>query len=572
LEDLLSPDLLREIDRFIFGIVRGWYRFQDRDFTLVDGLSLGNIHEFELIHGQTYPTEAFVATAGVAPFVRSFAQYKLLFESTPARIIYHDISEPAPLAALELVASKFSASLNLLQVQAPKTPPQKTSRNYSLIWRIKTGFRWRYQLLAEQSGNGIDRLMNHWRGRRFVQRFHEWIDKITNCRLGILIIDYPCLHDSMRLLEEKGFKIHTPDDCFRYTAMSADDPLAVTASHNELKRQWEQVRIAEEYRVRFNFMGISCWPFFDRFLSQLVNEQFPSTLHKAKQLRVAYRGRNIKAVLVPFDEPNLARLCIFIAQQLNVPDVVCLHGLTAYDGNANELMTASNVLVISEHDRQAVLRKRPHADVQVIGCLQTDQYLPFSHLETAKAHKPLRILILTYAPSTWSAATGSTSSELFLAHIVDALNLVKDPLQVTFKLHPSEERRSYEKALAILSPSFAYSIFDGWNLPELLPETDLVIGTVSTGFAEALALRKPAIFVNHFREAVPMAFTPEAGLRSASSKEELAAMLHEAARDYQSFLMNYDFETPGRYMGLSYEAASSKVVKIVETMIAATEH
>jgi hypothetical protein len=323
--------------------------------------------------------------------------------------------------------------------------------------------------------------------------------------------------------------------------------------------------------MRFTFLGVNCFPFFNALLTKMIEHGFRKTLKQVKELQDCYEKLDILAILVPDDEPVFHRLCVLVAKRMEQPSLVIGHGLLNYPtvGHA-ELMTADQICVVGEADFKEMRKRRPDTPIHIIGCLQFDQYRMAKgegELDSDRAAGlPLRILVLTL-PTNSSARSRSIDPEVYLKGVAQALNPFTGNIRVTFKLHPSENISRYKAALEWLAPQFACTVEGGHTLPILLPRSDLVIAPASTAVAEALFLRKPVIYYRVQTDTVPPLFQEGSGLMTAGDADELARHVAPAVTDYRAFLRDYDFESPRRFLGPLDGSAGDRLADAVEAML-----
>lgn len=555
IEGLLSLELIAEADRFIQGIVRGWYLHDGIDFTEVNGLSLGNIHEYELLHCRTYATEAFAASRGLAVFVKTILQCRLLLEIVQPVRLRHDIQEPAPRAAVAFAAGEHGVPLDPVPPPDPPAPNQKHAAGLQHAAGLARTFQRR---LVRLKWRGL-RALHH---RRIALRRVTAADLSARRKSAIFLIPYPCLESTQRRLNDRLHHIYQPDDLIPGRASRG-----AQAAHAALKTTWEKIKAQTDYRDRFRFFGLTDFDCFDGFLTQTIETDFLETLHQAASVEKTFLKRGIQVVLVPFDEPNFARLCVQVAQRMGLAAVVCQHGVFDHSGNSRELMTAQNVAVMGAWDREVVQRQRPDAQVSVVGCLQLDALAaqaagPRERVQSDAAC--LRILVLTFATDTFTVQSRSIDSEVYLAGVVEALRPVSTGIHVVFKLHPAESQDRYDAALALLQPPFSQEVATGYRLPQLLADSDLVIAPVSTGVVEALFLGKPVLHFRVSSRPVPHSFDGSGAVITAVDPAELTRHVRQAVNDYQWFHGNYDFDRALQSFGPSDGHAAARVTEMVE--------
>ncbi len=554
LESLITPQIGEYADAFICQLIRTWFVHDGQDFSLVDGISLGLIHEYELRHSHIQSTESLTAIDGINPFLHAVCLFIKLFEKRHPAVIYHDLQPSAMLQALKIVAGQRGIELRQLSEKTgtPHLPTMRTAKTRPSLrdWLYKyvrpTAARYRAWML--------------WAGYRL---FHAHQPVVG-------MVFYHCLLPAKQRLQQQfyflnispGWLWHRPDRAGRQTAKT---------QHQAILMRWQTIRDQPSYRQRFEFMGVDCSQYFLSLFDQTVTASFMRTLNQRQVIQALFKRFEVRLLLVHSDEPNVLRLCILVARQLGIDSIVVQHGLyDLADNGSRDLLTANHACVGSESDAAFVRRHCPDHPVHVTGLIQLDQHVGVSTTDVSRPSAkqyPLRILVLTATTDHIHVASRCNESELYLACVVEAASALAEKVTVTFKLHPSENLDRYKQDMSYLAPRFNYQFLTGLKLPEALQQHDLMISTVSTGVAEALCLGKPVIFLNTLQTPVPVLFHAGSGLPAAENAKQLADMLQLAVEDYPTYLSQYDFQTPLAHIAPFDGHAADRLAEVVKQTI-----
>lgn len=567
IEDLLTEELANEIDRFVLCVIQNWYRRNSEDFSVVDGISLGQALEYRFFNCGSRPTESFTATHGVPAFVRAAALFAQALEKVRSRVLIHDLKESAQLDALRIVAAKFGLALK------PWTDDSALHLFRNLFSQMRDRFQWfrsqvrRFFRVATNVCCGDFEALA---GLRIYRVARSILSRRPHGARSVAMVMYSCLRLVKAELESRGHPVTKPWD--------QADPILAFANSRRLRNQWVAVnerwsnaRSDPAWRAGFVFQGMDLWEHFDGLFSRAVEEWFPQTLRQAFALRRFFERHQVGALVVPFDSPDFARLCVLTARQAKIPTLVVQHGLYAYHEIDNEEFTVGeHACVIGEADAKMVARRQPKVDVHCVGCLQLD----FQKNLHAKVHAKVRprgdfleILVLTNGMAPTLAASKAIDSARYLDGVVRALSRATRPIKVTLKLHPSETRQQFEAVFRLLDPTVDFELAEGWTLPALLPQCDLVISPASTAIAEALALGKPVLRVDLCGERSPPALDEGSGLPISRTSADLAAHLKEALEGYSEFVARYPFGRILDGLGPQDGRAAVRVADIVESLL-----
>ena len=550
LETLITPAVAASVDKHIFWIIENWFR-QPTDWTLFEGISLGETHWYDLLGFEGRSQEGFTASRGITVFLKYvIVFYQIIGEMRPQKIEC-DWPNNDAFKALQLVAQHFRIPVFCLEKSAALSKPKPISLRKN---------NWKIQLKQRLSP--------------FKRRIEaEMKLKFDKPKYDIFAIAYPMM-DSL-LSDLKGREIRCITDRTLNPVFNSNprDLQEAQSKYKYVTEKWIQVKTLDSYKEQFVFSHVDCWSYFESVLDEIVQEHFLRTVCYQSILKREFTKREIQLVLLPYDSPAFARLCVQVASQMKIPSLLVCHGLFQDIEQSGDMRFAQYVAALCDHDVREVERIRGHSMAQqarVVGCLQFAKYAPrplASSPSTSLEPRKVRVLVLTMCAAFFSVASRADDPEIFLQTVIRSLEAFSSQIEVVFKLHPVEDRARYERSLEILAPSFTFDLRSGWGVEKLLTETDVVVCPFSTVMIEALHLRVPVIYLHTSSEEVGGILRSNKAIPQAFNSADLTEILKRTVEDYAHFRANYDFDLALKSFGPDDNLAVNRVVDFITDIL-----
>ena len=482
--DEITPELGQRIDDFALALSCNWYRDQGRDFTLLDGVSLGALYEY-MVWLQT-----------LQPAYKRLAAVAALFErESPARI-WLDADMPRWLGeAVSSLSGRHGIPLEHLAAGAEVTMPDSLApwRPWSLrpVDRLVLGA---YNATAD-----VARLFRRGDRIRLLACYYPALDLLFDAlasdpRFDVFFLERPPA-SVLRKHLGRGSRFLFP----RHE--TAPCTLSRVA---EIQEQWASVRADSAYRAQYLCDRSDGWPLMAADLDRFFSETLPRLAGDAAAYREAIARQHIDFILLPFDTVPILRSAIEIGKALGISSMIALHGLPAiYNTRHNccgDYLAAWGVGVIDVYKALGCSTARMWA----AGSPKLDVYVSRpKHSRDAIR----RILILTNPKSANSSLWADDEPEEYILAVFDAL---RDwpKIELIVRPHPSELPAYYRDLLAPLASS-CLRIEADTPIAPLMDQCDLLITPATTVVLEAMLLDKPVIWFNPTHHILPPPFTGE---------------------------------------------------------------
>ncbi len=520
LDDLLDALAVAEANAAVQAVRQSWHADEDGDFTLLCGVSLGSLLEFELSYAVLFP---LVRTLG--------ASRRLLQEERPDLVLC-DAAPDAPVWH-GLAAVSRGADVPVERIVASSGQSQKEA-HYWLESARRAGRR----------GGKVAALGRRLLGRFLTESRSEWA---LGRRQGTVLFNYyPALGPVIDAWGARGLgdairfdpaAAPSPGRALRYfragarvlDVTSADGGEDALGAARSIRLRWERARAdAAWWRSRM-LRGTDIRPALEPVLDAYVAGRIPGLATQLAGLRAAYTRGGVSCVVVPFDAPERPRLQVCAARSLGIPSVVVQHGLSVSAQLDDDKRSADHVLVWSEPVRDqlaswGVDRQR----LRVVGNPVFDRYAGSGATPRPRRRsEPPTALVLTATHINFNAAKDSTISERYLRLVLDGLRRLPGRLRCVLRPHPSERTDYYRELLASWGDRVDELAADV-PFERCLEESDLVISPVSTAALEAWLAGKRVIVVSDCRWGVDYPLDGRAEIPTVSAPESLAEAIVRA--------------------------------------------
>lgn len=273
--------------------------------------------------------------------------------------------------------------------------------------------------------------------------------------------------------------------------------------------------------------GAPLWPLVRARLFELVDTYSRYVDGAAPRLASQLRRYRVDAVLVPFDTNPAVRLLVRVAQSLGIPTFVINDG---YKGDEIQVEGLSTDVALAWSSAVA-----DHYFVRHPGKTIVTGNPKFSALRGSRWRPPektrLRVLVgsFTFSPVDLNCRRGD--AERFLDDVLTGLAAARPAVadEVVVKLHPADEPAHYQDLLERYS-DFHVSLRTAGDISEQFADADLYVTTYSTSLLEA-ATMMPVIYyrVNDQRLGPPFEDDEFLSRRTAATPSELAGLIRDRA-------------------------------------------
>lgn len=310
--------------------------------------------------------------------------------------------------------------------------------------------------------------------------------------------------------------------------------------------------------------GAPLWPLVRERLFELIETYSRFVEAAAPRLVSQLRRYRVDAVLVPFDTNPAVRLLVRVAQSLGIPTFVINDG---YKGDEIQVEGLSTDVALAWSRAVA-----DHYFVRHPGKTLVTGNPKFNALRGSSWRPPekrrLRVLVgsFTFSPVDLNCRRGD--AERFLDDVLSGLAAARQVVadEVVVKLHPADEPAHYRDILE-RHPDFQVSLRTDGDISEHFAEADLYLTTYSTSLLEA-AVVMPVIYyrVNDQRLGPPFEDDEFLGPRTASTPLELASLI----RDRATLATQPPTEWSLRYLGPA--DADERVIAAIEAELTFRHH
>ncbi len=302
------------------------------------------------------------------------------------------------------------------------------------------------------------------------------------------------------------------------TDPSFEDPLraADVDALEAIGRRWRELSSSADYARRFEPGGLPAWEAMRALLDEVVMEEFAFMASQLAKIQRALDSWAPELVVVPYDGNPPERMLLYEARRRGIPSALVQHGLPTHcrprlvDTQADHLFIGGTVAV-GAYLSLGVARERIH----VTGFPLLDRY------SGALRRRPVvpQVVVVGYCAPVRE-------------NILPVVELVRrhERVRIVVKTHPGEPGALYREILGQRLDARCV-LEERRLLAEVLRESSLVIGGLSTSMIEAMAMGLPVVLVNLQASDATAPFDGSAGLPCHQTTESLAAALRELLPD-----------------------------------------
>jgi hypothetical protein len=485
-EDFLDYDEREEIDKTAHFINKNWYKLDGADFTIYEGISLGQVIEYSLL-------------LPLVTNIKFLAAVRNIVNLYKPKTIYHNYSEfDDEYKIINEVANKFGIEVKSVRFS------YIDKNNYSLT-NVSNLFKKMLKKIIIRSLSCIFQKITFTKGTKNVLFYQDrqidailekWLCKKNNQIQVVLDLDKtPPLAISVKLLA-KGVKVINSE-------VKSKDLKEVNLNNiNKIIRKWMEIKKDEGYKKQFQYKGICTFGIIEKYLDDFVFKRFIKIACKMEKLRKLLCSNHIKGVVFPNDCTEDYRLMALLCKELKIPTFLVQHGI--YDWKRDPDRKLSDYLIVwSEFFKDYCLREGVVAKkIFVTGCPVYDVY--YNNLEKFKSKKlkniKRKIIILTTNAATRSSFENILAPKYFITEIMDILRKMNLSVDIVVKIHPAESIRDYKLTLADSLKNV--KILKKGSLRKIINGADIVISAASGALFDACILGKKVICFLAAREEI----------------------------------------------------------------------
>ncbi|MFA6030785.1 MAG: hypothetical protein WC969_13085 [Elusimicrobiota bacterium] len=238
--------------------------------------------------------------------------------------------------------------------------------------------------------------------------------------------------------------------------------------------------------------------------------------------------RSRPALLVlPFDGPSLQFFLQTLARRDGVPSVMFLHGLPFHYRLDAEHGKSSTFLVWGPEQER--IYREGSARLERGPRIERTGNPHFDLMTAPRRSAPFRRLLALSCPVNMLSPLARTIDPERYA--LETLSAAADSgeWEISFKIHPSESLERYRRLLGRRFPKVR--ILKAESVAQLILESDLVVGPVSTALIEAMLLRRAVFCVNLTRTPFPPPCDGRWGILLANDPSSLRERLRSFLKD-----------------------------------------
>ncbi len=553
-DELLDADTAAEANRTVLAFRRNWYRNAGGDFTVVRGISLGRLFEFELSYTVLFP------------LVRSvYAAVRRIGGHRPALLVTDVAPDTVVGRALAAVCRSQGVGCEWIgrSLGAPPLEPhywlEAPGRSALASLRSRAGrlaARALSVVAAAPAGSKRpDRRILVYYYPSLGPILDAWVDQGLGPAMLFDPAAAPPAGTALRYLRAGARVLRVA------RGPEADARFPVT----EIQQHWRRVRDDDRWWSGHAVCGADLRGIVGPVLDAYVADRLPHLAREIGALQSAFARDGVGCLVVPFDAPERPRMLASVAATCGIPTVVAQHGLVVSAHLDDDKSQADYVLTWSQSVRdQLVSWGHDPTRIHVVGNPMFDRYARGAAAPPLRAQDaPAMVLVMAATSMNFNVRKDSTISERYLRLVLDALGRLDPRPRVVLRPHPAERPGFYRSLLASWGEDVEEIAADRL-FAECVAMADAVVSPVSTGALEAWLAGKPVVVVNDCAWGVdypldgtteiPAVATP--GALTAALAHALAAPGGAAAATRPSRL--------GEYCGALDGRSASRAVELID--------
>lgn len=547
-----------------------WHRIKSdeafQDLVSYDGISLGNIVEFDLflfILDVIKNVEKIICVVNV---------------ERPDRIIIVDDSDPAGRAAIP-IAKEYNIPISVIR-------PSLLDFNYYLVKYIKP-------YVVKYVKPSVIKYLNYWTG---LDR-SQWIktkyrperkDEVKN---NILALTYgrpdinkiiiPVIHElerdsenrvivlgstgsAKKQLESEGITYRTFGD---YCTKKIEE--RVDSERGLLKTKWQKLKDDKDFRESLTYSNIPLWELVEETFSFIYSTTFVQIVKYIETVRHLIKTEDINAMLVPSDHQVTEKTAVTVGNFMEIPTLMVQHGVWVEPLGIP--ITASKMAVMGEIPKDYFVNLGESPDKLIVtGSSMFDGLLE----KKFDKEKTLRMLnlkddkkIIVFTMQSFPRE----ENEILLRSVLKAMKNLSD-VQMVIKPHPIEDEEFYKSLVNDIGATDTV-VTKNVNLLELLNACDTLMTVTSTTALEAMILDKPVIIVNLTGRDEAAPYVKNGAALGVYQSREIIPAIEKVLYDKNTreglenarkkFIRDYAYKIDGK--------ASKRIVELIEKMIEAIQ-
>lgn len=522
IENLRLDKVLTKEDRKLIELesiqfAENWYKFDGNDFSMFKDVSLGSLYEWELYW------QLDVLLTFALCIKRAVSKY------SPKKIYHHFIENSDLYRILVTVAKQHS-------IELAHSGGENSPIGELLVTDIGTYAKQRKKWISSilhfavnmtgcifRKNKYRSSILFHPGNPQLTPILRQWL-KAKSSHGAVIDLHSRPPSSLMAQFVKKGGSFIRKSFCFK-------------PNLNHIHSRWTKLKGFADYNEFLSLEKMTLMPILSPLLERIVFTRFADEAATYINYLTAFRVNKISCVVLPNDCVARQKIATLTAKKFNIPSIVVQHGLASQIHDKDKTL-ADYSLVWSEKTKDICARHGISPDkLFATGSPSLDAYLDYVG-QTQNSRGVEKVTVLT-TNSPFLHTSSPTYGEDLILNIMKTLQEYKQFKKVNVKIHPSESVEYYQKIIG----RFDCVIEKNRPLLDILAESDLVIGGLTSVLIDARILRKPVIVmleeVYYNVSDMWPPFDRESGLVIATNAQELKQAIDDFLRNRDQFVKDY---------------------------------
>ncbi|MBD3169556.1 MAG: hypothetical protein GF307_08740 [candidate division Zixibacteria bacterium] len=507
LDELIDNETREDIDRLALELSRNWYKPENTDFTVYQGISIGELAEYHILLKLYEILKLYYA-------YRELLQYyspQSIITDLPEGSLYCNFTKDFfETNNIPVMTIKPSANNPFSMPTAPGSVYNGDSRFNVHKWLRKNY----YEMVSRGSG----------KEKKIAVRTSP---VIFSCyRNEFMVLEYLMGIDFMGILPILDMQGALDRDLFSKLMKAG----AKTLPDRTTRPGGEQIKLTQDAVKSLTSQS------FNTYLRQLVVDgplrravikllhnfvfkNYPVMSADIFHYRKLFEQIKPAALVVPNDTIPHQKMLVKIAKHFECKSILIQHG---YHANLNDgdKRSSDYVAVWGEKDRERLVAGgRKRESIEVLGNPYHDPLMQES--ESDQHIRENRILVITHPEDRLSACHEKVTPEKYVEEVVKAMDMVDDSIEWVIKIHPSEFEDYYKNILKLMGREDV-EVVKKADLVMMLKTCKCAVLPDSTVYSEAHLCRTPMVCLNITDRAFVSPLDGNSGITVVKNGEQLA--------------------------------------------------
>lgn len=259
-----------------------------------------------------------------------------------------------------------------------------------------------------------------------------------------------------------------------------------------LKHRWDTISHQQEFQKFFTYKQIPLWSFVEKELSYYFLDVFPRMINSIHVIQHLNHKFKIKLMITKNDNKPLEKLCILVAQSLNIPSLVIQHGILAECNGHDRLL--ANGYAAWGNASQKWYEQRGNTSLERIKVIGNPKF-DVLHEWTPTCSLPKKyFLFISQQVNPFSSFWEKDVFHIMAEEVIKILNKFPSH-RLIIKADPYEDIKPYVHLIKRYKQNHIL-LLQHADLYSLIYDSDLIFTLDSTVGLEAMILNKPVIAFN----------------------------------------------------------------------------